>query len=43
MPAYRKILPDNVIAEIINYERNAWGNHDPELVAPEQVNARRND
>lgn len=37
MPAFGASLDDLSIADVINYERNAWGNHDARLVTAEQV------
>ena len=39
MPAFGKALDTRMIADIVNYERNAWGNSDPELISAEQVEA----
>lgn len=40
MPAFEKSLDAQAIADIVSYERNAWGNHDPALVGADQVRAR---
>jgi cytochrome c oxidase subunit 2 len=37
MPAFAGVLDTRSIADIINYERNAWGNNDPELITSQQV------
>ena len=39
MPAFDKSLDAQAIADIVSYERNAWGNNDPALVSAEQVEA----
>lgn len=37
MPEYSSYLPDKVIAAIISYEENAWGNNSGVIVSAEQV------
>ena len=37
MPAFKGILPPNVMAAIITYERNAWGNNVGDIVQPKDV------
>jgi len=39
MPAFGTALDPPSIAAIVSYERNAWGNHDPNLVTAAQVTA----
>ncbi len=39
MPAYRTSLSNEVIAAIVSYEKNAWGNNSGFIVSTEQVNA----
>ncbi len=39
MPAYRNSLSNDVIAAIVSYEKNAWGNNSGFIVSAEQVNA----
>ena len=41
MPAFANALDTRSVADIINYERNAWGNNDPELVTAQQVDDMR--
>lgn len=41
MPAFGASLDDQSIADIISYERNAWGNHDARLVTAVQVKQSR--
>ncbi|MFV2059869.1 MAG: cytochrome c [Gammaproteobacteria bacterium] len=41
MPSYAKLLSNEVIASIISYEKNTWGNKSGELVNPDQVEALR--
>jgi len=43
MPAFGKALDTRTIADIINYERNAWGNSDPWLITAAEVEARKPD
>jgi len=37
MPAFGASLDNPSIADIISYERNAWGNHDARLVTARQI------
>lgn len=37
MPAFSSALDTRTIADIISYERNAWGNRDPALIDARQV------
>jgi len=37
MPAFGQSLDARAIADIVSYERNAWGNHDASLVNAEQI------
>jgi len=37
MPAFGAVLDNRSIADIVSYERNAWGNHDARLVTAGQV------
>ena len=39
MPAFGKSLETQAIADIVSYERNAWGNNDPALISADQVEA----
>lgn len=39
MPAFGKALDTRSVADIINYERNACGNSEPQLITPAQVEA----
>ncbi|MCG6867014.1 MAG: cytochrome c [Thiogranum sp.] len=42
MPAFAGALDTRSIADIINYERNAWGNSEPRLITAQQVEAIKN-
>lgn len=42
MVAFKDQLKDQDIADVITYERNAWGNNKGEIVTPEMINAARN-
>jgi cytochrome c oxidase subunit 2 len=39
MPAFGNSLETQSIADIVSYERNAWGNNDPVLIGADQVEA----
>jgi len=39
MPAFGTALDTRAIADIISYERNAWGNSDPQLITAIDVEA----
>ena len=41
MPAFAGALDDGAVADIIGYERNAWGNSDPALLSGDSVRSRR--
>jgi cytochrome c oxidase subunit 2 len=41
MPAYANLLSNEVIASIISYEKNAWGNKSGNIVQPDEVQALR--
>ena len=41
MVAFKDQLNDQDLADVITYERNAWGNNTGTLVTPEQVKAAR--
>ena len=41
MQAFKDQLNDQEIADVITYERNAWGNNDGKLVKPEDIKAAR--
>jgi cytochrome c oxidase subunit 2 len=41
MPAFAGVLDDRAVADIVSYERNAWGNSDPALVSIDGVRSRR--
>lgn len=41
MQAFKDILNDQEIADVITYERNAWGNNDGKVVTPEDIKAAR--
>jgi len=38
MPAYAELLSDEVIAAIVSYEKNAWGNNTGVIVSSAQIN-----
>lgn len=42
MQAFKDQLNDQDLADVITYERNAWGNNTGTLVTPEQIKAARN-
>jgi cytochrome c oxidase subunit 2 len=42
MQPFGKILNDQDIADIITYERNAWGNNTGDIIKPAQIKAARN-
>jgi cytochrome c oxidase subunit 2 len=42
MQPFGKILNDQDIADIIIYERNAWGNNTGDIIKPAQIKAARN-
>jgi cytochrome c oxidase subunit II len=37
MPAFKETIPANILAAIITYERNAWGNNTGDTVQPKDV------
>jgi mono/diheme cytochrome c family protein len=41
MPAFGNVLDTRALADIINYERNAWGNSDPHLIGPADIEAQK--
>lgn len=41
MQAFKDQLKDEEIADVVTYERNAWGNNDGKLVKPEDIKAAR--
>lgn len=41
MQAFKDLLSDQEIADVVTYERNAWGNNDGKLVKPEDIKAAR--
>ena len=41
MVAFKDQLNDQDLADVITYERNAWGNNTGTLVTPEQIKAAR--
>jgi cytochrome c oxidase subunit 2 len=41
MVAFRDLYKDQELADVITYERNAWGNNTGTLVTPEQIKAAR--
>ena len=41
MVAFKDQLNDQQIADVVTYERNAWGNNTGTLVTPEQIKAAR--
>lgn len=41
MQAFKEQLKDQEIADVITYERNAWGNNTGTLVTPDQIKAAR--
>lgn len=43
MQAFKNILKDQDIADVITYERNAWGNNTGSLIKAEQIDAARKD
>jgi cytochrome c oxidase subunit 2 len=42
MQAFKDQLNDQEIADVVTYERNAWGNNKGDLVTPEEIKAARN-
>lgn len=42
MQAFMNQLNDQEIADVVTYERNAWGNNKGDLVTPEEIKAARN-
>jgi cytochrome c oxidase subunit 2 len=42
MQAFKDQLSDQDIADVITYERNAWGNNKGDIVTPDEVKAARN-
>ena len=42
MQAFMNQLNDQEIADVVTYERNAWGNNKGDLVMPEEIKAARN-
>lgn len=42
MVAFKDQLKDQEIADVITYERNAWGNSKGDIVTPDMINAARN-
>jgi cytochrome c oxidase subunit 2 len=41
MVAFKDQLTDQDLADVITYERNAWGNNTGTLVTPDQIKAAR--
>jgi cytochrome c oxidase subunit 2 len=41
MQAFKDQLKDQEIADVVTYERNAWGNNKGDIIKPEQVKAAR--
>jgi cytochrome c oxidase subunit II len=41
MQAFMNQLSDQDIADVVTYERNAWGNNKGDLVTPDEVKAAR--
>ena len=41
MVAFKEQFTDQELADVITYERNAWGNHTGTLVKPEDIKVAR--